>query len=83
MRDLAQDIKDSGVGVWHYGKQDFVSFIPCPGEKRVRLDVFDGLHNYGVFPVEYHEVRIEGSTTHTRFTVMGERELSDWQIDLS
>lgn len=81
---LVQDIKESGVGVWHWERQDFVNFIPCRGEKRVRLDVHDDLSNYGVFPVIYHEVEFRDGQLHTRFTVEpGARNLSDWQIDLS
>ncbi len=31
-------MQESGVAVWCYSKQCFVHFIPCPGEKRVRVD---------------------------------------------
>ena len=51
-----QDVIDAGIAVWDYVKQDFVplyDFIPCPGQKRVRVDVHGPLDNLAVFPVQY------------------------------
>lgn len=83
MTGLAQAIKDSGVGVWHFGLQDFVAFIPCPGEKRVRVDAHDDLSNYGVYEVIYHEVDFKDGFMNIQMTCLGGDELTDWQIDLS
>lgn len=74
----------SGVGVWSYPDQNFVSFVPCPGEKRVRIDVFDDLDNYDVY-AGYYESTGDG----VAFVVFGETDetgeyakpLEDWQID--
>lgn len=54
-KSLDEEIRSSGVAVWHFRKQEFVPFIPCPGEKRVRLDVHDSLDNYGVYAATYAE----------------------------
>lgn len=46
---------NTAVAVWSFNHQRFVYFIPCPGEKRVRIDVHDGVHNYAVYPAIYHD----------------------------
>ena len=68
-------MSDTGVAVWHYTSQRFVEFYPCPGEKRVRLDVFDDLSNYAVYSVEY--------TSEYMFNIKSMDPLTDWVIDLS
>ena len=73
---LQQQRAESGVAVWSYTRQEFVPFFPCPGEKRVRLDVFDGLENYGVYAVEY---QADGSFITADPAV----ELKDWELSLS
>lgn len=73
MSTLQQQIEESGVGVWHYARQCFVPHIPCPGEERVRIDVFDGLENYGVY---------RGVWSGSTFT-LSSREPLNWRIDLS
>jgi hypothetical protein len=75
MSVLEKAIIESGVAVWHYAKQEFVPFIPCPGERRIRLDVFDGLDNYGVFPVVYRD--------NGTFDIQSREELTGWEICLS
>jgi len=62
--------------VWSYKEQGFVYFIPCPGEKRVRLDVFDDLKNYDVYEVSHEE----GDTIFLKEPV---QPLKDWRIDYS
>jgi hypothetical protein len=70
---------ESGVAVWSVPRQEFVPFIPCPGEERVRLDVHDDLSNYRVHRVEY--LYVEGDGT-LRFRLLSPEPL-DWRIDLS
>ena len=70
--DLTEHLPE--VAVWHYGKQTFVSHIPCEGEKRVRIDVHDSLDNYDVFPVE---------TRNGMVFTKSDKPLTDWRIDLS
>jgi hypothetical protein len=67
------NMRDSGVAVWSFPRQTFVTFIPCPGEKRVRIDAHDSLENYAVFAVEYcaHTINVIGDPT---------KPLTDWQI---
>jgi hypothetical protein len=70
-------MKNTGVAVWDYNKQKFIPFIPCPGQKRVRIDVFDSLDNYAGFPVNYKE---DGS-----FDFLGDPSspCNDWEINYS
>lgn len=70
-----ESIRATGVAVWCYSRQEFVPFVPCPGERRVRLDVHDGLQNYGVYAVLYVEDALE-------FIVLSDRPLS-WKKDLT
>lgn len=55
---LYDRMRESGVGVWSYTRQQFIDFVPCPGEKRVRIDVHDPLEDYAVFKVRYGEGRM-------------------------
>ena len=71
---LNEEIKNSGVAVFHLIHKQYVPFIPCPGEKRVRLDVFDCLDNYAVVKVRYFDdLSFQPISTNTE----------DWRIDLS
>lgn len=65
------------VEVWDYLNQCFINHIPCPGEKRVRVDYFGDLSDLAVFEVR----REEGSRVF--FPVDGNNPLRDWQIDLT
>jgi hypothetical protein len=66
----------TAVAVWSYNEKRFVHHIDCKGEKRVRIDVHDGLDNYGVFEVEM--------TSETTFNVVTpHRPLTDWEISYS
>lgn len=62
------------VAVWDYAAQTFIQHIPCPGERRVRVDYHGNLLNLDVF-----EVRREGNLV---YPVDGTKPL-DWRIDLS
>jgi hypothetical protein len=66
---------NTAVAVWSFNHQRFVYFIPCPGEKRVRIDVHDGVHNYAVYPAIYHD--------NGTFDVTSDEALADWTISLS
>lgn len=65
---------ETGVAVWSYRDQRFIPFCPCPGENRVRIDVFDDLDNYAVFSVTY--------TGDNTFDFHGDpnKPLRDWAI---
>jgi hypothetical protein len=65
-------MRESGVAVWSYTKQAFIEFVPCPGEKRVRIDVHEDLENYAVYRVRYGEDRM--------VYPLSQRPL-DWRID--
>jgi hypothetical protein len=71
---MIEAMSKTQVGVWDYARQKFIEFVPCPGEKRVRIDVYDSLDNYGVFAGTY-----QGRT----FVPTDGKQLSDWQIDLT
>lgn len=72
---------ETGVAVWSFNQQKFVPFVPTQrGEKRVRIDVFDGVENYAVYSARY--------TDETHFDLGGPRgktakPLTDWLIDLT
>lgn len=68
-------MNETGVGVWDFNKQSFIRFCPCPNEKRVRIDVYDDLENYAVYPGTW-----EGNTF---FPNTNNGPLLDWQIDLT
>ena len=76
---MAEQLPD--VAVWHYGRQEFVPHFPCPGEKRVRIDVHDSLDDYDVFPV----TRPDGQQPFQSgiINVISQTPLADWRIDLS
>lgn len=64
------------VQVWDYENQCFIWHIPCPGEKRVRVDHFGDLSDLAVFEVVNNP---DGS-----FNVIdGNRPLKDWEISYS
>jgi hypothetical protein len=76
MTDLSYlKMDQTGVGVWSFTKQKFVPFIPCPGEKRVRIDEHEPLTNFAVFPVRY-----EGPQD---FVYEGAAACSDWEVSYS
>lgn len=58
----------------NFDEQRFIEFVPCPGEKRVRIDVYDPLDNYAVFA---------GQWLGRTFTVSSEAPLTDWVIALT
>lgn len=66
---------ETGVAVWSYTRQEFIAFIPCPGEKRVRIDVHEPLTAYAVFPASY--------TGPNTFDLKSVTPLSDWEISYS
>lgn len=68
--------RKTGVAVWSYEKQRFIDFVPCPGEKRVRIDAYDGIHNYAVYAVRYGKGRMV-------FPIEPVVPLTDWEIDLT
>ena len=68
-------MRETGVAVWRFDSQEFIPFIPCPGEKRVRVDVHDELCNYAVFSVKY--------TGDQSFDVLLDLPLRDWVLSLS
>lgn len=67
-------MRDTKVGVWSYSLQRFIPFIPCPGEKRVRVDFFGDLDDLVVWPVEYR-----GNLVFSQ----GDSPLPDWTVSLS
>lgn len=68
------------VAVWHYGRQEFIAHIPCEGEKRVRIDVYDGLENYAVFEVTSDD---PNPLNPRMVNIVSDKPLTDWRIDLS
>jgi hypothetical protein len=76
---LLEEIKKSGVAVWHKPTRKFIFFIPCPGEKRVRLDVHDDLDNYVVVKAKYRD---DATMDNLIFDVVDNRPLP-YQIDWS
>lgn len=68
------------VAVWHKYQRCFVPHIPCAGEKRVRIDVVDGLENYELYEVTSSDPNPMNAREVTPVTG---RPLTDWQIDLS
>lgn len=79
---LASDIKDSGVAVWGFREQRFIPFVPCPGEERVRIDVFGSEslgEDYAVYEVDYLHVSKNGES---RFNYNGHKHRRlPWRID--
>lgn len=76
---LLENIKASKVAVWHKPTRQYVFFIPCPGEQRVRLDVHDDLDNYMVVRASYRD---DATLENLIFDVLDTRPLP-YQIDLS
>lgn len=68
------------VAVYHTLDRCFIPHIPCPGEKRVRIDVFDGLELYEVYEVTSNDPNPMNPREVTPVTA---RPLTDWRIDLS
>ena len=68
------------VEVWDYRAQQFIPSIRCPGEKRVRVDVFgeDWSEGLAVF-----EVRRDPDASGVFYPIDGSKPLKDWRIDLS
>lgn len=67
-------MQETGVGVWSYSLQKFIPFIPCPGEKRVRVDFFGDLDDLVVWRVEY-----QGNLLFSQ----GDSPLPDWVVSYS
>lgn len=64
------------VAVWSFNSQCFVPFAQCENEKRVRIDVHDGVDNYAVYPAIYRGD--DGA-----FDLASDEALWDWEISLS
>jgi hypothetical protein len=76
MADLSYlKMDQTGVAVWSFTKQKFVPFIPCPGEKRVRIDEHEPLCNFAVYEAIY-----SGPQT---FDLKSLTPLADWEISYS
>ena len=71
---IIDEMQKSGVAVWSFLQQQFVSFVPCSGEKRVRIDVLNDLENYAVFDGRYERVG-DGLIFYPG------NQLADWRID--
>jgi len=66
---------DIQVEVWNYATQSFIAHIPCPGEKRVRVDYHGSLHDLAPF-----EVHRDGEQF---FVINPQQPLEDWRVDYS
>lgn len=62
------------VAVWDTVRREYTRHIPCPGEKRVRLDVHDSLDIFRVYKVKHENGYI---------ILLEPKPLADWRIDLS
>lgn len=78
---LARQTVESGVAVWDKTNEKFIPFIPCPGEKRVRLDVYDRdlSQEFEILPVLY--TKVDGM--YFEFLAQTWKPLRGWTIDLS
>jgi hypothetical protein len=79
MQEVFAILGEVNVGVWHFPTQQFIPFVPCPGEKRVRIDVFDGLENYAVYAGEWVGNTFYPSGKKGQIS----KPLEDWRIDLT
>lgn len=61
------------VQVWDYTRKQFTPSIRCPGEKRVRVDVYQPLEDLAVYEVK--------TNPNGSFYPIG--LLEDWSISLS
>jgi hypothetical protein len=68
------------VAVWHYPTQQFITHCPCPGEKRVRIDVHDDLENYAVYAVESDDPNPMNARA---IRILSPQPLADWAIHLT
>ena len=82
---LARQTVESGVAVWDKANEEFIPFIPCPGEKRVRLDVFgrDLDEEFDIISVKYTKVDPNQGNPSFKFNVNSWLPLSGWTIDWS
>jgi hypothetical protein len=80
LTEYLEPTKLPDVAVWHYPSQQFITHIPCEGERRVRIDVHDSLDNYAVFEVTSNN---PNPMSAREVTLVSDQPLTDWQIDLS
>lgn len=66
------------VEVWDYVAKNWVSHIPCPGFKRVRVDYYGDLSN-----LEVYEVIRRSNGFDLASKEYPPKPLTGWQIDYS